>query len=113
MGHGGGKTVDAPKKARRWVEQASGDGRVEKRWPDRDEGPAALLEGRALPDKPAASQRYGPFLDHPGHGKPGGDQRGLRARLQKRDKVASVVAVVVAEEDPTDVIEVDQGGQGG
>ena len=93
------------------VEHATRGRVVEHRWTHRGHRSVTEVEPIALVDESAPVERGHPLLGHPADREPGRHQRRVRARLERGEQVARVVAVVVAQEDPADVVGVDDAAE--
>ena len=104
----GGEGVDRPQHAGLLVEEATGGGAVEDRRQHEAQATVAGVEGLAglAPDhalevhRPLEGEALGAEEVH--------DERRLGRRLEHLVERAGVVAVLVGEEDPADVVGVDE-----
>ena len=100
--------VDRPVHAGGRVEQPAGRGRVEHGWSQRVQCPVADIEGLAVHDPLAPLEREVEAVRVTFHHRPVAHQLRVRARGQCLVEVAGVVDIVVRQEDPPDILRLDE-----
>jgi hypothetical protein len=108
-GREGGERVNRPQHAGPLVVERPGRRTVEDRGDDQAQAPVAGDErlGRLPPDHPVHGHR-GPLQGEPLPREEAGHQRCLRAHVQHVVEAPRVVAIVVGEEDPADILGLDE-----